>query len=58
MMDATKAEKEELLKMVMDASLSVQVDSVWNFDDVLSGYEVLQSGRARGKIVIKVDPEN
>ena len=54
MMDATKAEKEELLKMVGDGALSVQVDSAWDFEDALKGYEVLESSRAKGKIVIRV----
>lgn len=33
------------------------VDSVYAFEDALQAYERLMTGRATGKVVIKVDPE-
>ena len=32
------------------------VDSVFAFDEVQKGYERIMSGRATGKVVVKVDP--
>ena len=32
------------------------VDSVYSFEDTLKAYERLQTGRATGKVVVKVDP--
>lgn len=32
------------------------VDSVYSFEDALKAYERLQTGRATGKVVVKVDP--
>ena len=32
------------------------VDSVFEFEDVLKGYERIKEGRAVGKVVVKVDP--
>lgn len=55
MMDATRDERQELVRMVADGKLKVLVDSVWSFKNVLGGYDVLCSGRARGKIIVKVD---
>lgn len=34
-----------------------RVDSVYPFEDALKAYERLLTGRATGKVVIKVDPE-
>jgi NADPH:quinone reductase-like Zn-dependent oxidoreductase len=33
------------------------VDSVFAFEDVLKAFERVMSKRARGKVVVKVDPE-
>lgn len=33
------------------------VDSVFSFDDVLEAYDRIMSGRAKGKVVIRVDPD-
>jgi NADPH:quinone reductase-like Zn-dependent oxidoreductase len=32
------------------------VDSVFAFEDVQKGYERIMSGRAMGKVVVKIDP--
>lgn len=32
------------------------VDSTFNFDDVHQAYERIMTGRAAGKVVVKVDP--
>lgn len=32
------------------------VDSVHNFEDALNAYDRIKSGRATGKVVVKVDP--
>ena len=32
------------------------VDSVFSFEDVQKGYERIMTGRAQGKVVVKVDP--
>jgi reticulon-4-interacting protein 1, mitochondrial len=55
MMDATRDEREQLVRMVAEGRLSVVVDSIWGFRDVLGGYDVLWSGRAKGKVVVRVD---
>lgn len=52
------------LSTIIDASYSFSasgkvkpvVDSVFAFEDVLKGYERVLSGRAVGKIIVKVDP--
>ena len=33
------------------------VDSVFSFEDTLKAYERIKTGRATGKVVVKVDPE-
>jgi NADPH:quinone reductase-like Zn-dependent oxidoreductase len=55
MMDTTRDEREQLVRMVAEGRLSVVVDSIWGFRDVLGGYDVLWSGRAKGKVVVRVD---
>lgn len=32
------------------------VDSVHNFEDALNAYDRIKSGRATGKVVVKIDP--
>ncbi|KAM7218908.1 Reticulon-4-interacting protein 1-like [Rhypophila decipiens] len=54
MFDPGREMMEYLVGLFSEGKLSVLVDSEWAFEDVLSGYEVLLSGRARGKIVIRV----
>lgn len=52
----TPAHIEEFTNYVRQGKVKPFVDSVHNFEDVLKAYEVQMSGRARGKIVVKVDP--
>ena len=33
------------------------VDSVFSFEDTLKAYERIKTGRATGKVIVKVDPE-
>ncbi|KAK4210807.1 hypothetical protein QBC37DRAFT_428147 [Rhypophila decipiens] len=54
MFDPGREMMEYLVGLFSEGKLRVLVDSEWAFEDVLSGYEVLLSGRARGKIVIRV----
>lgn len=42
--------------LVAEGKLKPLVDSVYEFEDVLSAYERLMTSRARGKVVVKVDP--
>ena len=37
-------------------SLKPNVDSVFAFEDVIKAYDRILTGRARGKVVVKVDP--
>ena len=57
MMEAKKEVMERLVGLMDEGKLKVHVDSVWKFEDALKGYEVLESNRARGKVIIKVDDE-
>jgi NADPH:quinone reductase-like Zn-dependent oxidoreductase len=57
MTEPKKEEMERLVGLMADGKLKVHVDSVWEFEDALKGYEVLESNRARGKVIIKVDDE-
>ncbi|EED85578.1 predicted protein [Postia placenta Mad-698-R] len=51
---------EDLVKVaeqVVDGKIKPLVDSVYNFDDALKAYERIMTGRATGKVVVKVDLE-
>lgn len=37
-------------------SLKPNVDSVFAFEDVIKAYDRILTGRATGKVVVKVDP--
>jgi len=54
MMDPPLEMMEELVRLFGEGKIRVVVDSEWPFDKVLDAYDVLLSGRARGKILIKV----
>jgi len=51
-----KADLETLQKYIAEGKLKPVVDSVYEFEDVLKAYDRMISGRATGKIVVKVDP--
>ncbi|KXJ93401.1 hypothetical protein Micbo1qcDRAFT_203481 [Microdochium bolleyi] len=55
MMDPGRELMERAVRLVADGTVNVCVDSVWGYQDVLKGYEVLESGRGRGKILVKWD---
>ena len=44
-----------LLRMVEEGKLRVPIDSIWEMEEALKGYERLTSKRARGKVIIKVE---
>ncbi|RPD55791.1 NAD(P)-binding protein, partial [Lentinus tigrinus ALCF2SS1-6] len=43
-------------KLVEEGKVKPLVDSVFAFEDTLKAYERVQTGRATGKVVVKVDP--
>ena len=45
----------ELLRMVEDKQIRVIIDSVWKMEDAKKGYTVIETKRARGKVIIKVN---
>ncbi|KAF8917207.1 hypothetical protein CPB85DRAFT_1215370 [Mucidula mucida] len=47
---------KQLVQLVEEGKLKPIVDSVYGFDDALAAYERIMSRRARGKVVLKVDP--
>ncbi|KAH7912134.1 NAD(P)-binding protein [Hygrophoropsis aurantiaca] len=46
---------KRLREMLAEGKLKPAVDSVYGFEDALSAYERLQTSRARGKVVVKVE---
>lgn len=53
-MDASVEDLEEVMGMLRDGGVRVVVDSAWGMEEALEGYKIMESGRARGKIVIRV----
>lgn len=47
---------EYIAKLISEGKFKFVVDSVYEFDDVPKAFEHLMTRRARGKVVIKVDP--
>lgn len=45
---------DEIAKMITDGKAKPIIDSVYGFDDVLSAYDKILTGRARGKVVVTV----
>ncbi|KAH8691130.1 alcohol dehydrogenase [Talaromyces proteolyticus] len=45
---------ERLRKLVQNEEVRQVVDSIWGFEDVPKAYEVMQSKRAKGKIIVRV----
>ncbi|EPS94590.1 NAD-binding protein [Fomitopsis schrenkii] len=52
-----RADLEQIAKYLAEGKVKPLVDSVYAFEDALQAYERLMTGRATGKVVIKVDPE-
>ncbi|KAK0635825.1 hypothetical protein B0T17DRAFT_624833 [Bombardia bombarda] len=55
MMDPGRELMERVVRMLADGKLRVVVDSEWAFENVQEAYDVLLSGRARGKVIVKVN---
>ncbi|KAH7108478.1 zinc-binding dehydrogenase-domain-containing protein [Auriculariales sp. MPI-PUGE-AT-0066] len=56
----TKHKEQELLQLAQwmeEGKLKPVVDSVFEFDDVLNAYEKLMGGHAKGKVVVRVNPQ-
>lgn len=51
-----RADLQEIADLVAEGKIKPVVDSVYEFWDVLSAYERIMTSRAKGKVVIKVDP--
>ncbi|KAI0078196.1 NAD(P)-binding protein [Panus rudis PR-1116 ss-1] len=47
---------EHIAKLISEGKLKPPIDSVYSFEDVVKAYERLMTKRARGKVVVKVDP--
>jgi NADPH:quinone reductase-like Zn-dependent oxidoreductase len=57
MMDPGVELMQGVVDLLADGKLSVLVDSEWPFEQVLDAYDVVMSGRAKGKVIIKVSQE-
>lgn len=57
MMDPGLEFMERVVALFGQGKLKVVTDSEWGFDEVLQAYDVLLSGRTKGKIIIRVDGE-
>ncbi|KAK0727853.1 hypothetical protein B0T26DRAFT_638468 [Lasiosphaeria miniovina] len=57
MMDPGVELMERVVGLLGEGKLRVAVDSEWPFDKALDAFDVLLSGRARGKILIKVNDD-
>jgi NADPH:quinone reductase-like Zn-dependent oxidoreductase len=55
MMASTREVKEKLALLVQDGTMKVVIDSVWDFEDPFPGYDIVGKGRARGKVVVRID---
>ncbi|KAK3326617.1 hypothetical protein B0H66DRAFT_166232 [Apodospora peruviana] len=57
MMDPGRELMERVVRLFGEGKLKVVADSEWEFEKVLEGYDILMSGRARGKVVVRVDSD-
>ncbi|KAK6220051.1 zinc alcohol dehydrogenase [Colletotrichum tabaci] len=55
MMDPGKALMEEVMGMLADGRIKAVFEREFGFEEVVDGYEIVGSGRARGKVVVKVN---
>jgi NADPH:quinone reductase-like Zn-dependent oxidoreductase len=54
MMDPGQELMQRAVNLIADGKLKVIIDSEWPFDQVLEAYDVVLSGRARGKVIIRM----
>jgi len=54
MMDPGLELMQRVVDMLAEGKLKVVIDSEWPFDQVLDAYDIVMSGRAKGKVIIKV----
>ncbi|CAL1704180.1 unnamed protein product [Somion occarium] len=47
---------EHIAKLISEGKFKSVVDSVYDFDDALKAFEHVMTKRARGKVIVKVDP--
>lgn len=57
LMDPPVEMMERVARMLGEGRLRVPVDSEWPFDKVYEAYDVLASGHAAGKIIVKVEED-
>ncbi|KZL81634.1 zinc alcohol dehydrogenase [Colletotrichum incanum] len=57
MMDPGKELMEDVVGMLADGRVKAVVEREIRFEEVVDGYEIVGSGRARGKVVVKIDGE-
>ncbi|ODA79126.1 hypothetical protein RJ55_04718 [Drechmeria coniospora] len=57
MMAPTLEDRERIVGMLASGEVKVVRDSVWAFDDAKKAYQHLAGGHARGKVLVKVDPD-
>ncbi|OCH92073.1 NAD(P)-binding protein [Obba rivulosa] len=55
--ELNEAEMQAFNKLVEEEKVKTPVDSVYAFQDTLKAYERIMTGRATGKIIVKVDPD-
>ena len=48
------SELAELTRLVDDGRLTPAIDRVFAFDDIAQAFEYLESGRAKGKVVVRM----
>ncbi|KAF7972645.1 hypothetical protein HWV62_17312 [Athelia sp. TMB] len=57
MLKHNREDLHEIKELIQEGKLKPAVDSVFAFEDTLKAYDRLMSHRAKGKVVIRVDPE-
>ncbi|KAK2048569.1 hypothetical protein LZ31DRAFT_550270 [Colletotrichum somersetense] len=57
MMDPGKDLMEEVMGMLSDGRIKAVIEREVGFEQVADGYDIIGSGRARGKVVVKVNGE-
>ncbi|KAH9919581.1 hypothetical protein B0H21DRAFT_702118 [Amylocystis lapponica] len=55
-LDPTKEDLQQFARYIAEGKVKPLVDSVFAFEDTLKAYERIMTGRATGKVVVKVDP--